>query len=108
MTRCAASGLSTRSTAGSHSPGLWLPPLVRARQEVPALGPVDGPLREIQELLLNPLTPVLQIYLTGVSRGPDGLTVEGQPEALSVVGDGADGPLQLTAVSLRLTPSAWS
>jgi hypothetical protein len=59
---------------------------------------------------LDPLAPVLQIDLTGVSGGPDGLPVEGEPEALRVVRDGAAGPLHLTgdlvpadAVSVELT-----
>lgn len=78
--------------------------------EVSLLGPSDGPLRQIQKLFLEPLTPVLQIDLTGVSGGPGGLPVEGESEAVRVVGDGRDGPLQLTgdlvpadAVSVELT-----
>ncbi|WP_458076445.1 hypothetical protein [Streptomyces sp. EMB26] len=81
-----------------------------ARQEVSVLSPLDGPLGEIEELLLDPLTPVLEVDLTGVSGGPGGLPVEGEPEAVRVVRDGPYGPLHLAgdlvpadAVSVELT-----
>jgi hypothetical protein len=70
--------------------------------------------RRSHQGFLETLASVLQIELTGVSGGPDGLPCEGQSEAPGVVGDGADGPAHLTgdlvtadAVSVELTEAVF-
>jgi len=81
-----------------------LKPVRRSRLQVGSSAPGPDPAAPAACLTLLP-----QVNLTGLG-GPDGLSVEGEPEALNVVRDGGDGPLHLTgdlvaadAVSVELT-----
>ncbi|MFD3999018.1 hypothetical protein [Streptomyces sp. NPDC058583] len=83
--------------------------MTEAVREVPALGAVEHPVEVVHRALLRLLALFLQVDLTGVSGGSDGLPVGGGPKSLRVLRDSPDWPARLTgdvaadAVSVELT-----